>query len=175
MNRFIFVLAICGGLLLTAVVSQSVTAQSAVSERKADLIRQNCTTIQTTLQQLRVSDAGLRTDRGQLYENISTRLMTPLNVRIASDRLDGLGLGSIALKYNNQLEIYRVKYRDYERSLSRTIQASCSSEVEVFYERLGATRDLRRDLHKETNKLVELLEQYKAEFEDFASKNRSDK
>lgn len=175
MNRVVTFLAVCAALLTTAAATQAAFAQSTLSEGKTDLIRHNCSTIQTTLQQLRVSDAGLRTDRGQLYENISTRLMTPLNIRIASDRLDGLELGSIALKYNNQLELYREKYREYERALTRTIQASCNSEVEVFYERLNTARDLRGELHEATNELIDLLKEYRAEFEDFASKNGGDR
>ena len=169
MNRFFAVLVICSGLLSVVAISQVAMAQSTMPDSQADLIRQNCTTIQTTLRQLRVSDAGLRTDRGQLYENISTKLMAPLNSRIAMSRLDGLELGSIALNYNKHLDAYREKYQEYERSLSRTIQAGCASEPAKFHELLGATRDLRLELHQETNRLVDLLKDYKLEFEEFVT------
>lgn len=168
MNRVLVVVAACGVLLVTAFASSAVSAQEALSEAHVERIRQNCVAAQTTLGQLHASDGLLRVNRGPLYENISTKLMAPLNSRIAYDRLGGLELAATSLEYDRQLDVFRASYKQYEESMTRMLRVNCTNQPREFYEGVRTTRELREKLHADTAALTELLKRYKAEFEVFA-------
>lgn len=171
MNRLIILSIVCGAIVAATLVSQSATAQTSLSEAQISRIRQNCVTIQQTLLQLQQNnDVGLRNNQGKLYDDIYDKLMTPLNRRIIEQgSIDGLGLGAIALRYNNQIETFRAAYREYYDSMSHTRGINCASDPADFYESLTKTRDLRQKLHQENSALINLLKEYKTEFEDFAA------
>lgn len=169
MNRFCALLSACGMLLLAIVLGQSVSAQTSgsLSEGHIARIRQNCTRAQATLNQLEKSDALLRNNRGQLYEQISTKLMAPLNSRIALNRLEGLTLTAISLEYDNQLTSFRSSYLQYEEAMSRTLKIDCANKPVEFYESVTDTREKRRKLHGDTVALNALLQSYREDFEAF--------
>ncbi len=169
MNRLLVALSFFAVLLFGAVASQAVHAQSALSEQHLQRIRQNCVTAQTALNQLHASDALLRVNRGQLYENISTKLMAPLNSRIALNRHEGLKLAATTLEYDRQTDVFRSSYKDYEESMSRLLQINCAEQPAEFYESVQETREKRQRLHEDTETLTMLLRAYKTEFEDFSS------
>lgn len=169
MNRFTIILTICGAFLLAALAIQTVSAQSEpLSSEQITRIRQNCVRAQTTLSQLRVSDAGLRNNRGTLYEQISTKLMAPLNSRIAINRLSGLSLATTSLEYDKQLATFRTSYGDYYDSMSEALKINCAEQPEAFYVAVTATREKRQKLHENSLALNSLLQTYKTNFEDFA-------
>lgn len=172
MIRSTIVTLCVGALFLGVAVSQAAYAQSSLSEEHLYRIRQNCVTAQTTLNQLHVSDAGLRNNRGTLYENISTKLMAPLNSRIALSRLEGLKLAATTLEYDRQLAVFRESYRQYEMSMSRTLKVNCTEQPAEFYENVVATREKRAKLHEDNQTLITLLQTYKTEFEVFAKDAR---
>ena len=168
MNRLAAVFAIVGALTVGAIISQTVQAQTTFSDEQLYRIRQNCVTAQTTLSQLHVSDAGLRNNRGALYENISTKLMAPLNSRITLSRLEGLKLTATTLEYDRQLDIFRESYKQYESAMARTLKVKCTEQPVEFYENVVATREKREKLHEDTRTLITLLQAYKTEFETFS-------
>lgn len=169
MNRLSILLVACGVFLTAMAVSGAVQAQSALSEAHIERIRQNCVTVHATLQQLHASDGLLRVNRGPLYENISTKLMAPLNSRIALSRLSGLEeLAATTLEYDRQLDIFRASYKQYEESMSRTMRIDCASRPAEFYDGIGRTRELRQTLYADSQALTELLIRYKVEFEEFS-------
>ena len=169
MHRLLFVLAISGALMISAFTFESaVRAQTTLSEAHIQRIRQNCVTAQTALSQLHASDGVLRNLLGKLYENTSTKLMAPLNSRIALHRYGGLKLAATTLEYDRHFETFRTSYIDYERSMSRTLEINCIEKPVEFYTSVRSSREKRQKVHEDTENLIALLRAYKAEFEEFA-------
>jgi hypothetical protein len=172
MNRFLTLLAVCGMLLVAAMAGQAASAQTnePLSEDHINRIRQNCVNAKTTLDRLHVSDALLRYDRGKLYEQISTKLMAPLNSRIAINRLEGLKLTALSLEYDNTLDDFRASYQQYDEAMTQALAIDCASKPAEFYESVANTREKRQKLHSHTLSLNNLLQSYKNEFEAFVKK-----
>lgn len=168
MNRFVAVLVGCAVFSAVALMSQAAHAQAVLPEEQVNRIRQKCVTNQAALRQLHASDGLLRVNRGTLYENISTKLMAPLNSRITLDGLGGLKLTATTLEYNRQLNAFRASYKQYEESMTRTINIDCVDRPIEFYESITSTREKRHILHEDTRTLTTLLKAYKTEFESFA-------
>lgn len=168
MYRFSIVIAVCGAFLCIVAAAQTAHAQESLSEEHQNRIRQSCVTSQTALNQLHVSDKLLRINRGTLYENISTKLMAPLNSRITLDRLGGLKLTATTLEYDRQIDAFRASYKIYEDSMTQTLRIDCADQPVEFYESIQSTREKRQALHDATRTLTTLLNAYKTEFELFA-------
>ncbi len=175
MNRLLIVLAVAGIILTGSFVSgQARALDFYLSEEHQQSIRQNCVTTQTTLQQLHASDGVLRVNLGKIYENMSNKLMAPLNSRIALNRQEGLQLAATALEYDRQLDVFRASYKQYEESMSRTLKINCAENPVEFYSNIISTRQKREKLHQDTKTLSALLRDYKGHFENFATKITGD-
>lgn len=176
MKRFLGFLFISALLLMLSPLASIVKAQDAapMTEAHIERIRSNCVEAQSTLTQLHTSDAGLRVNRGQVYESISTKLMAPMNSRITLNKLDGATLVTITATYENQLTDFRAKYQQYEESMSRILKLDCQKQPVAFYDGVGETRDLRKLVHDSSVALQKTILDYKAEFEVFAKKVQED-
>jgi len=173
MKRFsVFAVLMAGLLILPGVFSVAAWAepQAPMTETHIERIRTNCIEAQTTLTQLHASDALLRVNRGQLYESISTKLMAPLNSRITLNRLDGSTLVAITARYEQQLDDFRVKYQQYEESMSKTLKIDCKKQPVAFYDGVTETRAKRKLVHDSAAVLQKSIQDYKTAFEDFAKK-----
>lgn len=172
MNKINTVLAMAGILVVTSLAYQVAGAQSSepLSGAHLEKIRRSCNRAQAALERLHTSDAHMRRNRGELYEPISTKLMAPLNSRIAYDKLDGLELASTTLQYDNKFKEFRASYIDYERSMTKTVAIDCEENPETFYRSVATTRQKRQKVHADTEDLISLIEEYKDNFEDFAKR-----
>lgn len=173
MNRYIFLsLMLIGFLSLGFFWQQNVSAQSDVPMTEAHIarIRSNCVEAQSQLQQLNVSDALLRVNRGQLYESISTKLMAPFNSRIALAKLDGADLVSSTVEYEKMLNTFRSDYQLYAESLSQTLVIKCKDQPVSFYDSVRSSRDKRSKVAADVVALQALINKYKNNFEAFAIK-----
>ena len=170
MKRIAVLFVLSGLLLLTGALAQRVNAQTepTMTEEQIAQIRQNCVSAQSSFIQLHASDALLRVNRGPVYEMISTKLMAPLNSRIALNRLGGVDLTATTLEYDRQLNAFYSDYKEYEESMTRTINIRCTNQPVTFYDSLKDTRELRQKVHTDTQKLNELLLTYRSKFEDFS-------
>lgn len=168
MKRLGIVMVFLGGFVMMAAASQAAHAQAALPEAQIEQIRGNCVTAQSTLTRIHASDGLLRVNSGRLYEIFSTKLMAPLNSRIALGRHGGLKLSAITIEYDRQLDIFRSSYIQYEDTMSKTRKIDCVEKPVEFYESIQLTREQRQKLHEDSETLVSLLESYRAEFEIFA-------
>jgi hypothetical protein len=171
MKRFLTFAVISCSFLVAGALLQSVRAETLMTEAHIDRIRDNCVDAQSTLNQLHASDALLRVNRGQLYELMSTKLMVPLDSRIALNRLDGLQLVSIAATYETQLASFRTSYQLYEESMSSVLKMNCTNQPVAFYDQVADARTKRKEVHAATLALHKTIQDYKNEFELFAKKN----
>jgi hypothetical protein len=169
MKHFIAILAILGVCTAAIFASQAAHAQGALSDDEIEHIRQNCVNAQTTLGRIHASDALLRVNRGQLYELISTKLMAPLNSRIALGRFEGLKLAATTIEYDREREVFTTSYKEYDDAISHTLKIDCKEKPIEFYQSLQTAREKRQKVHQDTEALTALLEAYRAEFESFAN------
>lgn len=169
MKRLFVVLVVCSILVVSSFIAQAASAMDFfITPEQEQRIRQNCVSAQATLYRLHASDALLRVNHGKLYENISTKLMAPLNSRIALNRQEGLKLAATTLEYDRQIDIFRSDYRSYEEAMSDLLDMNCSENPSEFYASVLDTREKRQRLHEDTETVTTLLKAYKTEFEDFA-------
>lgn len=159
------IVALCG----SAIYLHTARAQSApMTEAHIQKIRANCVDAQQALIKLHANDALLRVNRGQLYESISTKLMTPFNSRTIANKYDGSRLVERAATYEKQLNEFRADYIIYEEAMSRTLRINCTNEPVAFYDSVNETRLKRQSVHQRTTALQKTIQDYKNDFEEFA-------
>lgn len=151
-------------------LSQNVAAQQAtpMTEAHIERIRANCVDAQSVLRRLHASDGLLRVNRGQLYELMSTKLMAPMNGRIAFNKLDSMGLVATTADYERQLGTFRLKYKEYEESMSSILEMDCTNQPVAFYDKVNETREKREKVHEATSVLHATIASYRGSFEEFA-------
>ena len=123
-------------------------------------IRANCVGVQTVLNRIHSSDALARVNLGQQYETISTKLMAPLNSRVALNRLDGVALTKTTVEFNAKLNEFRSLYQQYEQTLLRAIQIKCTDQPVAFYDTLNLARDHRAAVREAVVDMSGLVKQY---------------
>lgn len=172
MNKRISSILVCA--VMIGVVSLGLThtvrgeeASNIITDDQIAAIKMNCTGLQANLNRLLQSDKLLRIDRGNLYRLISSRLMVPLNQRIASNQLDGGNLVQLTASYNTAYQTFFNAYKDYETSLSAALAIDCTRQPTTFYDQVADARTKRQALHAASAKLVDLAAQYKSSFLEF--------
>ncbi len=145
-------------LILVGVLTWPVNALSA---EQNDAIVQNCSNIKQSLQQLQRADSRTRAYLGSAYETISTRFITPLNVRMVRNNLTSTVLFRIQNDFSSAQAIFRDSYVDYMRELENLIATDCTRAPEDFYNKLISARNKREELRSVTKQLADLAnEQY---------------
>lgn len=168
-KRLTIFLAANAVFLMVFVPAAFAEEPTTITDAQLVQVRSHCSEIKTTLRQLHASDAVVRVNRGKLYERISTKLMAPLNSRIALNRLDGTGLGSITSEYAKHLTTFRATYQDYEETLSSLININCLTQPARFYNSLEDVRTKRDLVYESVNILAQDIISYKAAFDEFAA------
>ena len=135
---------------------------NSLSDQQLQHIKDNCLSAKSSLSQLRVSDALLRVNMGQIYEALSTKLMSGFNGRVSSNGLDNSSLTSVSDDYKTALETFRSDYLSYESQLSDTIGIDCSVQPEVFYNSLVSARLKRQKVYTDVKNLNQYLDDYKS-------------
>lgn len=164
---FILLVAIIVASTVSWAGASVVSAQSAITDQQRDAIRTNCTAIKNTLNQLKVSDALLRVNRGQLYESMRSRLMEPFNNRLSSNNLDARSVEAVTGSYSTQLSNFRTHYQDYERQLSDAIRIDCENDPDGFYLAVENARTKRTTVNEDVLRLHQLIDDYRASVSDF--------
>lgn len=168
--KILLALAISLSVLgIFASAARAETPSSRLTDAQLVSIRTNCSQIKTQLDRVHSTDALLRVNRGQLYEHMGARLMTPLNTRIAANRLNGSNLITITSQYETHLDQFRNSYRDYERKLSETLRVDCQKQPANFYDLLEQSRTLRAKVFDATELLREDVNGYGKELSSFTS------
>lgn len=165
------VIFLTANLVLFVGLAPTVFAEEAttITDEQLVQVRSHCSEIKTTLKQLHASDAVVRVNRGKLYERLSTKLMAPLNSRIALNRLDGTSLVSITSEYEKHLTTFRTTYQDYEEGLSDLITINCLTQPARFYNVLEDVRSKRELVYESVNVLAQDIASYKTAFDEFAT------
>lgn len=162
------------GSIIAALVSvgalgmNAVRAVDVITQDQIDSVKTHCAEIQSSLNELQRSDALLRHNRGGAYRTISEKLMVPLNQRIASSQLDGGKLVQLTARYNDTYnKDFYVAYKEYDTALVDTMRIDCKNQPSTFYDSLDETRVKRKKLYAASNKMIEIAQNYKKEFDLF--------
>lgn len=153
----------------TGLTVSDASAQSnqAMTDAHVERIRANCNDAQATLQQLHASDGPLRVNRGQIYDSISTKLMTRLNSRLALNRLDASTLVNITAQYSKVLSSFRADYKQYDDQMSTVLSIDCRKQPVTFYDAVAKARQLREAVHADVGELRQLIVEYQKAFDAF--------
>ena len=171
MKRFLIMISLAAILAGSVVLSRVVRAedeQAPMTEAHIARIRANCIETKSTLQQIHATDAGLRVNRGQIYESIATKLMAPLNGRLVANRLDSETFLTIADEYDQQLQAFRSQYQQYDEAMTATLRINCVNQPVAFYDSVADTRAKRQLTHDTTVQLHKIIEKYGLEVKTFA-------
>lgn len=170
MKRLVLFLFMAGLLTGIVAVGVDVNAQETrMTEAHIERIKANCVEAQTQLSRIHTNDALLRVNRGQLYERLLTKIMSPFNSRIALNNLNGSSLVQISASYEQQLMTFRTDYQQYEEAMAATLKINCVNQPVAFYDSVTDVRTKRSKVHDSTLQLQQSIEDYRSEFESFSA------
>ncbi len=170
MKRFLLSIGCLALIVVGASAIASVVAtadEPPMTEAHIQHIRNNCSEALSTLNQLHVSDALLRVNRGQLYESMSTKLMEPFDSRLTLNSYNAADLVSLAATYDRELSDFRSNYQQYEESLSNVLQINCQNQPVAFYDGVADARTKRNKVHDSAMALHKTITDYETAFEAF--------
>ena len=123
------------------------------------IIRANCRSIQSILNQFSKVDIGTRLNRGADYDRLLS-LMFAMNARLSSNRIAAPELHSITAEFSEKVAEFRTNYDQYDRDLNRAINIRCRENPEEFYNLLEIARNSRAILHNNVIELEKLADDY---------------
>jgi hypothetical protein len=161
------------GLLFAATASvfllSSVSAETSTTEAQITRIKANCVSAKNTLSQIHANDALLRFIRGQLYESMTTKLMSRFNNRVDSNNFDAKSLITVTDSYGTALATFRSDYISYEEQMSAALNIDCQKEPISFYDAVASARTKRTQVHSDVVILHQKIDDYTAAFNTFSA------
>jgi flagellar biosynthesis chaperone FliJ len=167
-SKRLLLLCLILATLLSGVSLLRVSAQDdSMTDQQIERIRSNCVTAKNTLNQLHASDALLRVNMGQVYESMSTKLMSGFNGRVSSNHFNNSSLVSATNSYNDMLDTFRSDYKTYEEQLSQALNINCLNQPVSFYDSVMSARSVRYRVHQDIVKLNQYIDQYRSVVSQF--------
>ncbi|MBQ6130469.1 hypothetical protein IJI72_02145 [Candidatus Saccharibacteria bacterium] len=138
-------------------------------------ISENCGSIRNSLKAVQRSDSRARTYFGAIYETVSSKYLTPLNLRLVKNNLSSVDLINLQSSLADSRTAFSTDFIAYSKSLEELITIDCRLEPETFYEKLQTTRQLRAAVAEDMQKLnsslsssVKIVEKLKSSLGDSA-------
>lgn len=169
-------LAITGllvGVLIAPAGLQTAHAQTTLTNAQLELIKTNCQAAKNSLNQLHVSDALLRVNRGQLYEAVKSKLIDRFNSRLSTNGKDTAGLVVVTNGYANALSSFRQNYIAYERAVSGALKVDCATQPAEFHSAIEEARALRLKLNQDVGRLHVYIDDYRSAVNDLILNDKS--
>ena len=156
--------------LLVLLAAQQARAEGALilTDTQIFAIQENCLKSKAALERLHTADTLLRVNLGQRFENISLRLMAPLNSRIALSGLDGIELTKLTVQYNQAIKQFSSTYSKYDTSVNVAVKTDCVKDPVGYYQKIEQARADREKVQRSTQAIKAILDQYRAAFDAFA-------
>jgi hypothetical protein len=164
----LLVFGLVATVLSSVVFLTGVSADSPTTDAQLTRIRTNCVSSKNRLNQVHAADGLLRVNRGQLYESMTTRLMSRFNNRVSTNNLDASALVTITNNYDTALTTFRTDYITYEQQLSSAMQIDCTKEPISFYDAVATARTSRSKVHDDVIILHQYIDSYGVAFNAFA-------
>ena len=132
----------------------------AVSKAQEAVIVDHCDTIKESLKTIQKSDARARVYLGGKYETILNKYVTPLNVSLVENSMSTPSF----IESQNTLSDGKVKfsndYVNYQQRLEELIAVDCKNNPGEFYDKLETTRQKRKKVEQDVQKIRESLVKY---------------
>ncbi|MBR3180988.1 hypothetical protein IKF63_02835 [Candidatus Saccharibacteria bacterium] len=141
----------------TIPVSAEGEEKTNLSEEKRGLISQNCGTIRQSLKNLQRADSRARIYFGSIYETVSSKYVTPLNLRLVKNNISSVPMINLQTSLANSRSKFSADFIDYSKSLEELIVLDCRLNPDSFYEKLLETRKKREFVASDMKTLNELL------------------
>ena len=152
---------------------RSVQAQNSppiiLTEAQISGVKDRCLVSKVELDNIHSADGLQRVNVGQRYADISSRLMAPMNSRIALNGLDGLALNQTTVKYNEALDTFRRRYVNYDESTALVRSIDCQKSPVEYYAAIESARERRKLLRESVDELNSLIKRYQKQLKDFRS------
>ncbi len=156
------------GTIFSGVMFAHASAESVkLTDEHLQQIKTNCVSVKANLSRLHSNDALARVNVGQIYESISTKLMSGFNGRVANNNMNNISLSSVSSQYDNQLNTFRSDYITYENQLSRALGVNCSNNPQEFYDAVVSARIKRAKVYEDVTRLNQFIDQYTKEVDKF--------
>lgn len=152
-------LVFAGGIFVVVAYAQTDT----LTPEKQTIITQSCILSQTTLQRIQHNDTATRVNRGQGYETILSRLMTPLNTRATSNGYNASAtvLIDTTKRYQQAFGSFKNHYNNYDNAISSALKIKCKTKPVEFYGYLEEARKQRQTLAGDVDNLSSLIDEYR--------------
>ncbi|HKX72438.1 MAG TPA: hypothetical protein VJM32_00295 [Candidatus Saccharimonadales bacterium] len=144
---------------LTIVPGFAASAATLTPER-VGAISQQCTVIQTILDQLQRRDLVARTNRGRAYE-AQIKQIDALSQRLHANNIASTSIDAPAVNFKAVVESFRGAYVTYDDSMTTLRQIDCRNRPEDFALRLEESKVHRHALGVEVTKGEEALTRYR--------------
>ncbi|MEP7204956.1 MAG: hypothetical protein ABI716_02065 [Candidatus Saccharibacteria bacterium] len=168
-TKFMALCLIIAALVSSELMSAASALTTPMTEEQIGRIRVSCLSAKSSLNRLHATDALLRVNRGQIYESMSTKLMTQFNSRVTRNHFDAKDLTSVTESYGAALTDFRADYMKYEVQLANTLNIDCSKEPVSFYDAVAVARINRAQVHADVVKLHQSIDDYSAAFNTFST------
>lgn len=138
-------------------------ATTPISDTKSTTVAQGCVSAQVTLQRLQYSDAATRINRGRTYETLLSKLMTPLNSRMASNSYNtqATQLTEITSRYQEEFSNFKQLYEEYDKTVTKVVKMKCRSQPRAFYDALLQAQSQRTNVATSVSSLDKIIEEYR--------------
>ncbi len=155
-------------LLVPGPVAHAQGQEISLTDEQLSLVAQNCISAQGIIERIRSNDALMRRNLGYQYESIATKLMAPMNSRIALNGLDGVELQKTTIDFNTALDAFRKVYISHDQAQERVLQINCRKNPGDFYAAVSEARQYRRGVSDAVTRLQELIAQYRKQIDVFS-------
>ncbi len=158
MNRRTELIALWSVVICTLTLVFGSTAL-ALSDEQQGAISQSCSTIKQSLQNLQRVDSKTRTFLGSTYETLNADFLIPLNLRLVKNNRPNAELSSIQSDFTTAQNSFKTLYTEYMREMESLINVDCKNDPSKFYDQLEKTRNKRKELEAETDKILKLVKE----------------
>lgn len=158
----VFSLGLVTAALLVLASLTPVHAQTSadLTPDQLNQVQSICLATQNTLRQLRTSDALLRVNRGQIYELMSSKLMTPFNTRLQNNSFDARAFTDTTSHYMATLTSFRNDYQAYDQQMAVALNLNCTKSPAKFYDAVVDARTKRTAVHEDVVKMNNYIDSY---------------
>ncbi|MBQ3430296.1 hypothetical protein IJG21_02635 [Candidatus Saccharibacteria bacterium] len=142
---------------LSAFADEPEISEFEVSKEKIARITQYCETIKSNFKRLAVSDSKTRTYYGGIYETVSSKYITPLNLRLIKNNYSLSDFIELQSSFISARSKFSSDFIDYSKSLEELSVFDCKNNPSEFYEKLNQTREKRAVLRTDIETLNSLF------------------
>ena len=134
--------------------------QKKMSEAQKQAIKERCDAIRGSLKNVQKTDSRARVYLGSYYEEILTKYVVPLNVRLVENGLSNAELVENQNGLTEARKLFVDDFINYQQGLEELVGMDCKAEPEKFYERLEKVRSRRKTVEQDTLKLRSLISKH---------------